>query len=59
MTRSHQASAGSENSRGGVRCMAERTAACQVVGSNVMTATSGMATQLSEEPRTSLAWLVQ
>lgn len=58
-TRSHQAPAGSENSRGGVFCTAARMAACHVVACSVMTATSGMATELSEEPSTSLAWPVQ
>ncbi|WSA72705.1 hypothetical protein OG930_40080 [Streptomyces sp. NBC_01799] len=58
-TRSHQALAGRENSRGGVFCTAARMAACHVVAFRLTTATRGMATELSEEPSTSLAWPVQ
>ncbi|MFJ2478056.1 hypothetical protein ACIOWI_34685 [Streptomyces sp. NPDC087659] len=58
-TRSHQAPAGSENSRGGVFRTAARTAASHVVACRLTTATKGMATELSEEPRTSLAWPFQ
>ncbi|MFF7713044.1 hypothetical protein [Streptomyces sp. NPDC007988] len=58
-TRSHQAPAGSENSRGGVFRTAARTAASHVVACRLTTATKGMATELSEEPRTSPAWPFQ
>lgn len=58
-TRSHQAPAGSENSSGGVLCTAARTAASHVVACRLTTATRGMATELREEPRTSLACPVQ